>query len=171
MKTFDFKQNDLKRGIPFAIIYLLVVFAGCYLYFGGFLGMANALDSVGSGRGIGLIIGVVVLGPFIILLTVLMPKVKLELGANALTISSNKNQKQIAYDEIYALQLNMNKLNRLDIIGKQNNVLVHIQPQSQPQILSQIIAEINNHIAFTKQTGSKSYFGTSVETALYIRSV
>jgi len=169
MKTFEFKQNDLKRGVPFAIIYLFAVLMGCYFYFGGFLGMADALDNLGSGKMVGFIIGLAVLGPFFIILTALMPKVKVELGSGEITISSNKDQKLISYQEIYALRLNIAKLNRLDIMDRQNNVLAYIQPQNKPVVLAEIITELAHHVQFTKQTGSKKYFGTSIETALYIR--
>lgn len=169
MKIFEFKQNDLKRGVPFAVIYLTAVVLGCYFYFGGFLGMANALEGFKSGKALGLLVGLCVLGPFIVILTMLMPKVKVEVSSNAITISSNKDQKHFTYTEIYALRLNMTNLNRLDILDQHNQVLAHIQPQSKPEVLNQIIAELANQMAFTKQTGSKSYFGTTVETALYIK--
>ncbi|RZJ82283.1 MAG: hypothetical protein EOO47_01180 [Flavobacterium sp.] len=171
MKTFEFKQNDLKRGVPFAIIYLGAVLTACYLYFGGFLGMANALENFKSGKALGLLVGLCVLGPFIVILTLLMPKVKVEVGSNAITISSNKNQKQISYTEIYALRLNMTNLNRLDILDQQNNVLTYIQPQNKPEFLAQIIKEVANHVVFTKQVGSKKYFTSTIETAFYIRKV
>ncbi|RZK22225.1 MAG: DUF1788 domain-containing protein, partial [Flavobacterium sp.] len=100
---------------------------------------------------------------------ILMPKIKVELGSNVLTISSNKDQKQIAYNEIFGLRLNVVNLNRLDIIDQQNNVLAHIQPQNKPEVLNEIIKELTTHIAFTKQVGSKKYFGTTIETAFYIR--
>jgi len=171
MKTFEFKQNDLKRGIPFAIVYLVLVFVGCYFYFGGLLGMADAVNNFGSAKATGFLIGLAVLVPFFILLTVLMPKVKVELGSDKLAISTKKSQKVIFYNEISALQLNISNLNKLDIVGEQNNVLAQIQPQSKPEILDQIISEISNHVMFTKQKGSKNYFGKSIETSLFIRKV
>lgn len=170
MKTFEFKQNDLKRGVPFAISYCAIMFVGCYFYFGGVFGMADAVDNLGA-KASGFLIGLAVLAPFLILLMVLMPKVKVELGSDAINISSNKDQKQIAYKEIFALRLNMINLNRLDNLGQHNNVLAHIQPQSKPEILNQIISEVSNHIPFTKQTGSKNYFGTKIETAIYVRKI
>ena len=169
MKTFEFKQNDLKRGIPFAIVYLVLVFVGCYFYFGGLLGMADAANILGSDKATGFLIGLAVLAPFLILLTVLMPKVKVELGLDKITISDKNNQKVIFYNEIYALQLNVSNLNKLDFLGEQNNVLAHMQPQSKPEILTQIINEISNHVMFTKLKGRKKYFGNSIETTIYTK--
>lgn len=171
MKTFEFKQNDLKRSVPIAIIYFVLVIVACYLKFGGLFGMANALDNFGSTKLAAIVVALAVLVPFIIILSVIMPKVKVELSSNNLTISDKNNQKVIFYNEIFALQLNMSSLNRLDILGRQNDILGFIQPQNNPEILAQVISEISNHVMFTKQKGSKKYFNRSIETTLYSRKV
>ena len=171
MKTFEFKQNDLKRGVPFAIGYFVLLIVACYSIFGGLFGMANALDNFGSAKLAGIAVALAVLTPFIIILKLIMPKVTVELGSNNLTISDKNNQKVIFYNEIFALQLNMSNLNKLDIMDQQNNVLGFIHPQNNPEILAQVISEISNHIEFTKLKGSKKYFGNSIDTTLYSRSI
>ncbi|RZK55994.1 MAG: hypothetical protein EOO87_06550 [Pedobacter sp.] len=171
MKTFEFKQNDLKRGVPFAIAYFVVLIIACYLTFGGLFGMANALSNFGSAKLAAIVVSLAVLAPFIIILNLLMPKIKVELASNNLTISDKNNQKVVFYNEIFALQLNMSNLNRLDIMGQQNNLLGFILPQNNPEILAQVISEISNHVNFTKLKGSKKYFGKSIETSLYNRKI
>jgi len=168
-KTLEFKQNDLKRNIPFAIIYCITVFVICYSYFGGLIGMANALNHLGSAKAAGLLVGLAILAPFFIILRLIMPKVKIDFFSEKIIITNKQTKKEIAYQEIHAMQLNITNFNRLDILGQRNEILFHIQPQNQPEILAQIIGEIAKHVAFVKQQGSKKYFTTNVPTAIYVR--
>ena len=170
MKKIEFKQNDLKRGVPFAIIYLVAVFLGCYFYFGGMIGMADAVNNFGSAKGIGLLVGLVVLAPFLIILNFLMPKILIELDSEKIRIFKNKKeQNTIYYSEISKLQLNVSNINRLDFLDANNNVLFHVQPQNNSEVLNEIISEINKHIVMTKQVGTKSYFGKNIDTVVFIR--
>lgn len=171
MKKIEFKQNDLKRGVPFAILYLGAVFAFFYIKYGGMLGMSDALESLGSNKIRGIFIfGLVVLLPFFVILNLLMPKLAIELYPNNVRITKNK-KKQIVidYKEISKLQLNVSNLNRLDFIDRQNTIVYHIQPQQKTEILGQIVSEISKHIEFIKQTGNKNYFGKNIETFTYTR--
>lgn len=171
MNTIEFKQNDLKRGIPFALFYLGIVFAFFYIKYGGMLGMADALDSLGSNKIRGVfILGLIILIPFFLILNFMMPKVTIELYSDKIRIVKNyKEQIVIDYKEIAKLQLNVSNLNRLDFIDRENNVLYHIQPQQKTEILGQTITEISKNIVFTKQVGTKKYFGKNTETFIYTR--
>jgi len=52
MRKIIFKHNDLKRGIPFTIIYFIVALTAIYLYFGDFYKVTDAIDNLGSGKAI-----------------------------------------------------------------------------------------------------------------------
>lgn len=168
MKKIQFKQNDLKRGIPFATIYLSLVFTVCYVKFGGMLGMADAVDNIGSAKGAGILIGLAVLAPFFIILMLLMPKISVEIFQDKVTITKGKkNPKVMFYNELSRLQVNVTNLNQLEFIGNNNSILCQIQPQNKPEAIGEIISEISKHVELTKQTGSKNYFGKSFETTTY----
>lgn len=172
MEKIEFKQNDLKRGVPFAVGYLVLVFGFCFFKFGGVLGMADAVDNLGSSKGAAFLIGLAVLIPFFIILNVIMPKVSIELHSDKIIFTANKKeQKVIAYNDISKLQLHISNLNRLDIVDKHQNILYHIQQQNKPEILNKIISEISKHIDFTKQVGNKSYFGKNIEAVIYYRKM
>lgn len=172
MEKVEFKQNDLKRGVPFGVCYLVVVFGFCFFKFGGIIGMSDALDSLGSSKAVAFVIGLAILIPFFIILNVIMPKVSIELYSDKIIITSNKKQQNVInYNDVSKLQLHISNLNRLDIVDKQQNILYHIQPQNKPEILNKIISEISKHIEFTKQIGNKSYFGKNIEAVIYYRKM
>lgn len=168
-KRFEFKQNDLKRGVPFAIVYLLSVFIFCYIKFGGIFGMAEAVDNIGSAKASGFLIGLAVLAPFFIILTILMPKIAVEIFDDKLVFFDGKKEnKTISFNDISKIQVNVSNLNQMDFIDYQGNVFIKIQPQNKPEILEGIINEIANHAKMTKQVGSKNYFGKNIETRTYL---
>jgi len=171
-KRFEFKQNDLKRGVPFAIIYLVSVFIFCYIKFDGILGVADAVNNIGSAKGAGLLIGLGVIGPFVILLAVIMPKISVELFDDKLLFLKGKRENKIMYfEDIAKIQINVDKLNQMDFFGKDGSVFIKIQPQHKPEILKEIIFEISKHVAFSKQTSNRNYFGQNIETSIYTRKV
>lgn len=168
-KRFEFKQNDLKRGVPFAIIYMVAVFIFCYIKFGGIFGMADAVDNIGSAKASGFLIGLAVLAPFFIILTILMPKVAVEVFDDKLVFfNSKKENKTISFNDISKIQINVSNLNQMDFIGLHGNVFVKIQPQNKPEILKGIITEIGKQAKMTKQVGTKNYFGKNIETITYL---
>lgn len=168
-KRFEFKQNDLKRGVPFAIVYLVAVFIFCYVKFDGILGMANAVDNIGSAKAAGFLIGLAVLAPFFILLTMLMPKITVEIFEDKLIILNGKKGNKIMYfSDISKIQLHVSNLNQMDFIDKRGSVFIKIQPQNKPEILDGIIAEMQKQVKITRQTGSKNYFGKTIETKTYL---
>ena len=168
-KRFEFKQNDLKRGVPFAIIYMVAVFIFCYIKFGGIFGMADAVDNIGSAKASGFIIGLAVLAPFFIILTMLMPKVAVEVFDDKLVFfNSKKESKTISFNDISKIQINVSNLNQMDFVDLHGSVFIKIQPQNKPEILKGIITEIGKQAKMTKQVGTKNYFGKNIETITYL---
>lgn len=170
IKKIEFKQNDLKRGIPLALIYFITVFTICYLVFGGIIGMADAVNNFGSAKGIGLLVGLGFLAPFFVLLHFVMPRNTLAFHPDKIAVYKNRKEETVIYyNNIAAMQLNVNNLNRLDIMDSQQNILYYIQPQNKPQVLQATIAEISKYIDLEKQRGTKKYFGKNVDTIIYSR--
>ena len=168
-KRFEFKQNDLKRGVPFAIIYMVAVFIFCYIKFGGIFGMADAVDNIGSAKASGFLIGLAVLAPFFIILTMLMPKIAVEVFDDKLVFFNNKKEnKTISFNDISKIQINVSNLNQMDFFDLNGSVFIKIQPQNKPEILKGIITEIGKQAKMTKQVGTKNYFGKNIETITYL---
>lgn len=170
LKKIEFKQNDLKRGIPLAVIYFVMVFTICYLIFGGIIGMADAVNNFGSAKGIGLLVGLGFLAPFFVLQQVVMPRNTIAFYPDKIAVYKNKKEEAVIYySNIAAMQLNVRNINRLDIIDGQQNILYYIQPQSKPQVLEETVSEISKYIDLERQRGSKRYFGKNIETSTYTR--
>lgn len=168
-KRFEFKQNDLKRGVPFAIIYMVAVFIFCYIKFGGIFGMADAVDNIGSAKASGFLIGLAVLAPFFIILTILMPKIAVEVFDDRLVFFNNKKEnKTISFNDISKIQINVSNLNQMDFFDLHGSMFIKIQPQNKPEILKGIITEIGKQAKMTKQVGTKNYFGKNIETITYL---
>lgn len=168
-KRFEFKQNDLKRGVPFAIIYMIAVFIFCYIKFGGIFGMADAVDNIGSAKASGFFIGLAVLAPFFIILTMLMPKIAVEVFDDRLVFFNNKKEnKTISFNDISKIQINVSNLNQMDFFDLHGSMFIKIQPQNKPEILKGIITEIGKQAKMTKQVGTKNYFGKNIETITYL---
>lgn len=73
----------------------------------------------------------------------------------------------IHFNAIDRLELNVKNVNRLDIYDKQNNLLVHLQPNNQPQILQPIINDIVKATGFHAIRGSRKIMGNKIDTLLY----
>ena len=170
IKKIEFKQNDLKIGIPLALIYFITVFTICYLVFGGIIGMADAVNNFGSAKGIGLLVGLCFMAPFFVLLHFVMPRHTLEFHPDKITVYKNRKEETVIYyNNIAAMQLNVSRMNRLDILDSQHNILYYILPQNKPQVLEATISEISKYIDLERQRGTKKYFGQNVDTIIYSR--
>ena len=73
----------------------------------------------------------------------------------------------IHFNAIDRLELNVKNVNRLDIYDKQNNLLVYLQPNSQPQILQPIINDIIKATGFHVVRGFRKIMGNKIDTLLY----
>ena len=170
MKTFKFKQHNQQKAIPFAIIYLIIAFTLFYFICGGIIGMANQVNKIGSAKAAGIIVAILVLGPFFILLQLLHHKIEVDIDSLKLFVKkNNKECNVINLDTIDKLELNKTKVNRLDVYDRQNNLLIYFHPVNAPDVLNQIIKEIASSGNFVRTTGTQSYFSTKIETFTYKR--
>lgn len=166
MKTFHFKQNDKKRGAILAIAYLTIVFMIFYFLYGGLIGMADKVNSMGSAKGTGFIVGIIVLLPFVILLRLIQPKVAVDIDAQKMVVAqTGKEVVVVPLSTIDRMELNTTNINKLDIYDKQNNLLVHFQAANEGNIIKQIADELSSN-GFEKNKGSRKYFNTSIETLI-----
>ncbi|WP_114792558.1 hypothetical protein U0035_02255 [Niabella yanshanensis] len=168
MKTYHLKQHSIPRSITIAIIYLIVIFALSSFFFGGINGMADKVNSMGSAKGAGFVVGIAVIAPLFILLRFLNPTVTVDIDDRKMTIrQKGKQDLLIHFNAIDRLELNVKNVNRLDIYDKQNNLLVYLQPNNQPQILQPIIRNIVNATGFHVIRGSRKIMGNKIDTLLY----
>lgn len=166
MKTFQFKKNDKKRGAILAIAYLVIVFMICYFLFGGINGMADKVNSFGSAKAAGLIIGIIVLLPFFVLLRLIQPMVSVNIDTQKMTVAQKgKEVIVVPIGTIDKMELNVTNFNTLNIYDKLNNLLVHLQVPQQSNTLKQIADELSSS-GFEKNKGSRRYFNTEIETLI-----
>ncbi len=172
MKTFQFKQYNTQKAVIVAVLYLLLVFFLAYLLLGGINGMADTVNNMGSAKGAGFVVGIVVIVPLFVLLRILNPAVAVDIDERKMTVrQKGKQDMMIHFNAIDRLELNVKNVNRLDIYDKQNNLLVYLQPNSQPQILQPIINDIIKATGFHVVRGSRKIMGNKIDTLLYSNRV
>lgn len=151
-----------------ALVYLLVVFSLAYFLLGGINGMADKINGMGSAKGAGFVVGIVVIAPLFVLLRFLNPTVTVDMDERKMTIRQKGRQDMmIHFNAIDRLELNVKNVNRLDIYDKQNNLLVYLQPNNQTQILQPIINDIVKATGFHAIRGSRKIMGNNINTLLY----
>lgn len=151
-----------------ALVYLLVVFSLAYFLPGGINGMADKINGMGSAKGAGFVVGIVVIAPLFVLLRFLNPTVTVDMDERKMTIRQKGRQDMmIHFNAIDRLELNVKNVNRLDIYDKQNNLLVYLQPNNQTQILQPIINDIVKATGFHAIRGSRKIMGNNINTLLY----
>ncbi len=168
MKTYNFRQNPGVKAMIFAIVYFAVVFSICYFTFGGIDGMADKVNNLGA-KAAGLLVGILILGPFIILLTFVSPKLKVELGQDFLSIKTGKKQQNISFSEIGSMIVNDKKLNTLKIFDRNRNLISSFSSQNDPDALLEIAANISK-FGFNKENTVLQFFGNKFDRITYTRT-
>ena len=170
MKTFQFKSHNVKRGIIFGFTYLIIVFIIFSIIYGGINGMADAVNNFGSAKALGFLVAIIIIGPFVVILQVINPKIEVLIDHQHMLIKQQKKPDQdILLDNIYSMKINHSLVNRLQLFDQQGQILITIHPQQDMQIIYGIATEIAQHKSFIQQKGSKKIFGNPVETISYTR--
>lgn len=170
MKTFEFKQHDPKKNIPVAVVYILIVFLTGYFWLGGIDGMAATVNNSGSAKGIGLLVGVLIIGPFILLLQVMNRKVRVTIDGQMIRVTQKtKDEKIVPLHLIDSMTINIAGINKMAICDEQHTVLLTFHPSNAPSLLMQIAEAVNAHLRFTKEKGTKKFMGTAIDTLTYKR--
>jgi hypothetical protein len=170
MKTFQFKSHHVKKGLIFGFSYLIIVFTIFYLIYGGINGMTDAVNNFGSAKALGFLVAIIVIGPFVVILQLINPKIEVLIDHQHILIKQQKKPDQdILLDDIYSMKINHSLVNQLQLFDQQGQLLITIHPQQDMQIIYGIAAEIAQHKSFIKQKGSKKIFGNPIETMSYTR--
>jgi hypothetical protein len=170
MNTFQFKSHNVKKGLIFGFGYLIIVFILCFLIFGGINGLADAVNNFGSAKGLGILVAVVVIGPLIILLQIINPKIEIQVDNDNLAIKqSKKDDKIIPLAAIHSMEINHSLVNQLQLFDQHRKLLTTIHPQNDMNVIFSIAHVIAQHGGFTKKKGTKKIFGNPVETISYAR--
>lgn len=168
MKIYNFRQNPGVKAIIFAIVYLAAAFSICYFAFGGIDGMADKVNNLGA-KAAGLLVGILILGPFIILLKFVSPKLKVEVGQDFLSIKTGKKQQNISFSEIGSMVINDKKLNTLKIFDRNGNLISSFSSQNDPDALLEIAADISK-FGFNKENTILQLFGKEFHRITYTRA-
>lgn len=172
MKEYNFKHISDKsktKGLIIGLVYLIVVFLGCYFLFGGINGMADAVNNFGSAKGIGLLVGIAFLAPLIIMIQFIHPKITIEVNSESIVKKDkNANTEKISISSISKMQVNIQKINELRLFDKDEKLLLSLTPFQRADIISKIVDEILKHKAFNKDVKIEKQFGNNIEKTTYI---
>ncbi len=170
MKTFQFKSHQVKKGLIFGLIYLVVVFILCYMIFGGINGMADAANNFGSAKGLGILVAVVIIGPLVVILQLINPKIEVQVDSANLSIRQPKKEDSIIpLKEIYIMEINHALVNQLQLFDQNRQLLATIHPQNDTNVIFSIASAIAQQGRFVKTKGNKKIFGNPGETISYSR--
>jgi len=170
MNTFQFKSHNVKKGLIFGFGYLIAVFILFCLIFGGINGLADAVNNFGSAKGLGILVAVVVIGPLIIILQFINPKIEIQVDSDKLSIKQlKKDDKIIPLKVIHVMEINHSLVNQLQLFDKNRQLLTTIHPQNDMNVIFAIADAIAQHGGFEQKKGNKKIFGNPVETISYSR--
>lgn len=170
MKAFQFKSHNVKKGLIFGFVYLIIVFVIFSVIYGGINGMADAANNFGSAKGLGFLVAIIVIGPLVVILQLINPKIEVLIDQEHIVIRQRKKKdQQVLLKDIHEMTINQSLVNQLQVFGPEGQLLVKIHPQHDTQIIYQIANEIAGHNSFRKEKGTKKIFGNPVETVTYTR--
>lgn len=172
MKTFQFKSHNVKKGLIFGFSYLIIVFTIFSLIYGGINRMADAVNDFGSAKGLGFLVAIIVIGPFVVILQIINPKIEVHIDSQHILIKQKRKPDQdILLEDIYSMKINHSLVNQLQLFDRQGQLIITIHPQQDMQIIYGIAAEIAQQRSFIQQKGSKKIFGNPIETMSYTRKL
>jgi len=171
MKTYNYLEVNQGKGVGFALAYVALIVVILSVVFGGFGGLADAVNNFGSSKVLGFLVGIVLILPIFFLIRLIYPKVSIHTSTTMLTIvKKNQPDLLIHYNEIYAVALNAQRLNTLTLYGKSNEVLFHIQPFNNHQLMPELVNEILKSNAFRKSVTQTRLLNTTYDMIVYQRS-
>ena len=170
MNTYHYLEVNPGKGIAFALIYIILIVIILSFVFGGFLGLANAVNNFGSSKGLGFLIGIVCLAPIFFLMKFIYPKITISTNDTEIVVTrKNQPYKIIRFDEINGVVENQKRLNTLTIYDRNNEILFHLQPFNNHQIMQKITKEVIAKHEFKKAIIQKKLFNTSYNSTIYAR--
>jgi len=170
MRTFQFKSHNIKKGLIFGFGYLIVVFLVLCIVFDGVNGLADTINNFGSAKGLGLLVAVVVIGPLVILLQYINPKVDILIDNDYLHIrQAKRNDQIIALAVIDRMEINQKLVNQLQLFDQNKQLLANIHPQSDTTVIFLIANAISQQEKLKQSKGNKKIFGNTIETVSYYR--
>ncbi|WP_313492306.1 hypothetical protein [Sphingobacterium multivorum] len=140
------------------------------MIFGGINGMADAANNFGSAKGLGILVAVVIIGPLVVILQLINPKIEVQVDSANLSIRQPKKEDSIIpLKEIYIMEINHALVNQLQLFDQNRQLLATIHPQNDTNVIFSIASAIAQQGRFVKTKGNKKIFGNPVETISYSR--
>ncbi len=169
MKTFRIRQYT-KMALPLGLLYLAVVFLLAYYTLGGIDGMADRVNAMGSAKGAGFVVAIIVFVPLFILLRFIHPAVTLSLDKGKMIIGQKgKKETVILLQAIARMEWNRAGLNRADFYDRENRLLASLRDTRGPDVLLQVLEEITGSLPFERITGNRKFVNRPLETIVFKR--
>ncbi|MCT3817450.1 hypothetical protein CMT92_12935 [Elizabethkingia anophelis] len=164
MKTFEFKQHQVKKAFFIGIPYLIVVFLICYFLFGGINGMVDKVNNMGSFRG-AFVIGAVILIPLFLIQRIAHPKIRVDIDSEKITVKQKgKTDLHILLNSIGKIDMNISVINRINMYNKEGQLITFFHDTNNSETAKLIFNEIERNSNFDCTSGSKIFFNTTIET-------
>ena len=168
MKTYHYLEVNAAKGIVFALTYIALIVIILSFAFGGFSGLADAINNFGSSKGLGFLAGIICIAPIFFMLRFIYPKINISTNDTYLLVNrKNQTDSIISYDEINAIVLNANRLNTMTIYGKSKEILFHIQPFNNHHFMPELVKVITAKNSYQKTVTPKRMLNTAYDMVVY----
>lgn len=154
------------------LVYLAALVAIVYFGFGGFANFMDALNFIGPSLLMGIVIGVLISLPFLLIQKLILKKVTLQISKdNIIVQKQGETDVNIALTAIHTIKLNIGKPNTLAFYGANNDLLLHIFTiQTRKNWQQDLSDSLGAFLHLNKQVQSKKSLFKNYESILYTKS-
>lgn len=172
MKTFTYAERNIYKTVLFAIIYLTFWVIGASWYLGGLNELLNLINSFPSAKLLGFSVGIIVVGPLVIILKLAFKKVCLTIDDDKLIVQKKGRPAEIVpFHEIYEMKVNHDKMNHLQLIDRNGKSLLDVLPAFKNTIIEAIQTELSQYIRFKTSVSIRKILNSSYHSITYKREI
>lgn len=171
MKSYEYLEQNATKTTIFIILYLGVWIVGASLYFGGFGRLADAINNFGSAKGIGLLVGVLVIVPIFFIMRFVYAKVIVQIDQEKVVVRYKDNVRQtFDLSTIDSMVTNEKRPNTLHFYNQSKVLIFALVPiANQGEIIEEIPEYIATLIPFKRTSREQKFFTTTYRSYIYRR--
>ena len=166
MERIIYKENGTSRAI-IIIVFGLLLIGGFLVYQFGILHITNFVnDDPYRAAFLGAIIFFV---PIFFLIKNYARTTEITFSSHQLLIRSSKESKDILFENIQKIHVNVRQLNSMDLIGKNDEVLFEITPFSPQNTIENLEKIFLRKMKFSAEKKVKSFLKTNYISTIYTK--
>jgi len=171
MKTYTYYEQNQTKTLIAAFIYLIVLIGGALWGFGGLANLLDAISYIGGGIVVGALIGLVIGVGLLGIQMLILKKVTIDLSKDQLIIrKKGEADKIILLTDINVIKLNIDKINRAELLDANNQSLFTILSAiNKNKKLEKLIQALAAFLKLDKEVVRKKSTFKNYESILYTK--